>query len=104
MYLFWFHSRNLLATAEEGISQERASLSCVCLFIAIIFLFEHLEVLNEVLIEREMPFATLKIRNVLPISLNSMIATIICMLLGTDVSELLFKHHWNQQQNCRSLN
>lgn len=93
--MFWFCSRNLLATAEEGISQERASLSCVCLFIAIIFLFEHLEVLNEVPIERETPFVTLKIRNVLHISLNLMTATIICVLLGTDVSEHLFKHWWN---------
>lgn len=100
----WFRSRNLLATAEEGVSQKRPSLSCVCLFIGIIFLFEHLGVLNEVLIEREMPFATLKIRNVLHISLNLMIVTIICMILGTDVSEHLFKHRWNQQQNCHSLN
>lgn len=86
--MFWFCSRNLLAIAEEGISQEIPSLSCVCLFIAIIFLFEHLKFLNEVLIEREMPFATLKIGNV-PHILNSMIATIICMLLGAGVSEHL---------------
>lgn len=102
-YVPCFHSRSLLVTEEGGISQRRASLSCVCLFVATIFLFELLEVLNEVLIEREMPFATLKIRNFINISINSVIATIICMLLRNDLSEHLFKHHWNQKQNCGLL-
>lgn len=77
--------------SRRGISQGRASLSNVCLFIATIFLFEHLKALNKVLIEKEKSLATLKIRNFIHISLNSVNATIICMLLGNYLSEQLFK-------------